>query len=336
MCTFAEVCSYFDLKKMKRIYILLISLLFLSCSDGDIIVSDFDFNSSTPLSLCRVGNQNVLHFVNPETNEAISFEFQLNNFTGRFTGLCPPNPETIQLSNANRIVYRRLNGSTSSGEYFCRQVPPSSPQVIEEFVSLNGGSASLIYSIAAQDDNDGVPAFEEDLNGDGNLFNDDSDGDGIPNFLDTDDDNDNVPTLIEIINDENPDEYPDFDGDGIPDYLDPDDDGDGVITRYEDLNAFDELDANGNPILNPANSVNEEGIPNYLNPNATQSLTVDLFRPNIISRTFRVDVVLTNVSLQQTGGEQIITFSTLRLGNFQLVSNNEQLPMTFEPPQQCP
>lgn len=320
---------------MKKIILACISFLFLACSDGDVIVSDFDFNEDTTLSLCRVGNQNVLHFVNPQTNEAISFEFQLNNFTGRFEGLCPPEPTTIQLSNANKITYRRLDNSTTGNEYFCRQVPPSSPKVIEEFVSLNGGTAVLIYGIAAQDDNDGVPAFEEDLNGDGNLFNDDSDGDGIPNFLDTDDDNDNVPTIVEIINNDNPNEYPDFDGDGIPDYLDPDDDGDGVITRYEDLNAFDELDVNGNPILNPVTSVNEEGVPNYLNPEATQSLVIDLYRPNIISRTFRVNVVLNNVSLQKTGGDQIITFSTLRLGNFQLVSNNEVLPMTFQPPQEC-
>lgn len=320
---------------MKKIFFVLSCLLFFACSDGDIIVSNFDFNENTPLSLCRIDNQNVLHFINPETNEAISFEFQLNNFTGSFEGLCPPDPITIQLSNTNKITYRRLDNSTTDAEYFCRQVPPSTPSVIEEFISLNGGSAILIYGIVAQDDNDEVPAFEEDLNGDGNLFNDDSDGDGIPNFLDTDDDNDNVPTIVEIINNDDPNEYPDFDGDGIPDYLDPDDDGDGVITRYEDLNAFDELDANGNPILNPVTSVNEEGVPNYLNPEATQSLVIDLYRPNIISRTFRVNVVLNNVSLQKTGGVQIITFSTLRLGNFQLVSNNEVLPMTFQPPQEC-
>src|SRR5690606_10950974 len=44
-------------------------------------------------------------------------------------------------------------------------------------------------------DNDGIPSYLEDLNGDMNLYNDDTDGDGIPNFIDTDDDGDRVLTI---------------------------------------------------------------------------------------------------------------------------------------------
>ena len=75
------------------------------------------------------------------------------------------------------------------------------------------------------EDNDGVPNSFEDLNMDGNLDNDDTDGDSIPNYLDPDDDGDGVPTA---------DESGDTDGDSIPNYLDPDDDGDSVLTIYED------------------------------------------------------------------------------------------------------
>lgn len=307
----------------------------LACNDGDIIVSNFDYNADTQLQLCRVNTINVMHNVNSETNEAISFEFELSNFTGRFQGLCPPEPIQIQLNATNKITYRRLSENTEGQNYFCQQIPPFSPTVIEEFTSLNGGFAELFFFATAQDDNDGVPALEEDLNGDGNLFNDDSDGDGIPNFLDTDDDNDNVPTQTEIVNNENPNEYPDFDEDGIPDYLDEDDDNDGVISRYEDLNAYDELDDNGNPILNPRTAINEEGIPHYLNPNVAEQLVIDLYRPNLISRTFNVRVVLNDVSLVSNDGEQTITLSSLTLGSFTVSSSNEVLPMTFEPAQPC-
>ncbi|MCA9580088.1 MAG: putative metal-binding motif-containing protein, partial [Myxococcales bacterium] len=38
------------------------------------------------------------------------------------------------------------------------------------------------------DDVDGIDTLDEDVDGDGNLTNDDTDGDKIPNYLDTDDD----------------------------------------------------------------------------------------------------------------------------------------------------
>jgi hypothetical protein len=64
----------------------------------------------------------------------------------------------------------------------------------------------------------------------GNDRDGDSDGDGIPDYLDPDDDNDGVPTLDERTDDG---QDQDTDGDGIPDHLDPDDDGDGIPTDRE-------------------------------------------------------------------------------------------------------
>lgn len=48
-------------------------------------------------------------------------------------------------------------------------------------------------------DNDGIPSYLEDLNGDGEFtLDDDTDGDGIPNYLDADDDGDGIPTIREL------------------------------------------------------------------------------------------------------------------------------------------
>ena len=47
-------------------------------------------------------------------------------------------------------------------------------------------------------DGDGVKSFNEDLNGNGNYYDDDTDVDGIPNFLDTDDDGDGTLTRVEV------------------------------------------------------------------------------------------------------------------------------------------
>lgn len=64
-----------------------------------------------------------------------------------------------------------------------------------------------LYAIKRSDiDNDGIPSYLEDINGDGYVRRlaagvanpDDSDGDGIPDFLDVDDDGDGFTTRSEI------------------------------------------------------------------------------------------------------------------------------------------
>ena len=91
-------------------------------------------------------------------------------------------------------------------------------------------------------DFDDVPSHLEDLNGDYDLTNDDSDEDTFADFIDSDDDNDGTLTIDEDLEpdsdltvDRDGDGDPtndigdgdptndDTDGDGIPNYLDPDD-----------------------------------------------------------------------------------------------------------------
>ncbi|GAB4534180.1 MAG: hypothetical protein Kow0063_17010 [Anaerolineae bacterium] len=124
------------------------------------------------------------------------------------------------------------------------------------------------------EDGDGILTIDEDLNGDGDPSNDDSDGDGVPDYLepndvdtdgdgiynnlDPDDDGDGIPTAVEIVNG-------DSDGDGTPNYLDPDDDNDGVLTADEDFNgdgdpANDDSDGDGTPNYLDADD-DEDGIP---------------------------------------------------------------------------
>lgn len=71
-------------------------------------------------------------------------------------------------------------------------------------------------------DLDGVKSKFEDINGDNDLFNDDSDGDGIVNFLDVDDDNDGILTKDEDANGNGNWFDDDTDGDGKPNFLDKD------------------------------------------------------------------------------------------------------------------
>lgn len=99
-------------------------------------------------------------------------------------------------------------------------------------------SVQLYKSIESDHDQDGIPSYREDINGngrvgdlrDGDDIGDDSDGDGVPDFFDPDDDGDGVPTRDEISDEDGniifP--YPDHDNDGNPDYLDPDFPGDNT------------------------------------------------------------------------------------------------------------
>ena len=71
-------------------------------------------------------------------------------------------------------------------------------------------------------DNDNVKNIDEDINQDGDIFNDDTDKDKIPNIYDSDDDGDGVLTKDEDANGDGDPTNDDSDGDGTPDYLDTD------------------------------------------------------------------------------------------------------------------
>jgi hypothetical protein len=116
-------------------------------------------------------------------------------------------------------------------------------------------------------DNDGLSNDDEDLNGDGDPTNDDSDGDGVPDYLepnnrdtdgdtifdnlDPDDDGDGIPTADEDRDNDGDPTNDDYDSDGTPDYLDPDDDGDGIPTATEGITT----------------DTDSDHVPDYLEPN---------------------------------------------------------------------
>ena len=79
-------------------------------------------------------------------------------------------------------------------------------------------------------DSDGIPSYLGDLDGDSEFTvnytnlkdttDDDTDGDGTPNYADSDDDNDGILTINEDINKDGDPRNDDSNGNGIPNYLD--------------------------------------------------------------------------------------------------------------------
>ncbi|MEN1975225.1 VCBS repeat-containing protein, partial [Cellulomonas olei] len=87
----------------------------------------------------------------------------------------------------------------------------------------------------ADDDGDSLATADEDVDGSGDVRDDDTDGDGTANYLDADDDGDSLATADEDVDGSGDVRDDDTDGDGTANYLDADDDGDSLATADEDV-----------------------------------------------------------------------------------------------------
>jgi len=290
-----------------RFFLIALSLFLISCDDGDIIVTDFSFDEIS-LELCETTDSNgYIYFkINNTTLEAISLNFTESSFSEATEGAFD-----LTLSSTNKVVYRKFNTEIDN-TYYCGVIPPSNVSVVEEYVST-GGSASVVTAITDEDDGDGIDAIREDLNGNGDLEDDDTDGDGIPNYKDQDDDNDNILTVDEISNDNstitflNTDNDTDADGNPIYNHLDNDDDGDGVLTKFEDL------DGNSDPTNDRMDSTT---LAYYLDPTAATEVD-ETKKANIVARgnsvqtEYTTTILFTNLVLE--GLDQTVVNENLTL-----------------------
>ncbi|MFS4494754.1 FKBP-type peptidyl-prolyl cis-trans isomerase [Maribacter sp. 2308TA10-17] len=115
-----------------------------------------------------------------------------------------------------------------SGLGYFSSSPPNS--IIPAYAPLIFKIDLLAFEEDTDFDGDGIPSILEDLDGDENLNNDNTDSDSEPatvflaNHNDADDDGDGIPTIeeIELDADGNFVGFKDTDGDTIPDHLDSD------------------------------------------------------------------------------------------------------------------
>jgi len=138
------------------------------------------------------------------------------------------------------------------------------------------------------DDNDGVPTLFE-LDASGNPL--DSDMDGIIDSLDSDDDGDGLLTTDEDLNSNGNPRDDDTDNDGIPNYLESsllDQDEDGVVDQFDtvDDDPYNDQDGDGYPNLDETIAGSDPLDPNSLpqafqNPALRASIDiVSFFSPN--------------------------------------------------------
>ena len=306
---------------MRKSFFVILSFLiigFYSCDDGDIITVELEFGET--FEACEGVSSLVFYQTKSDPSESLSLIISgltIEDILQVDENNIYENPITI--SGTNPFNYRTYNNTTLPIDLFCTDIPNSEVILIEDIEATSG--TADIKTILTEDDNDGVPNQLESTNGinpiadndnDGvlNYLDDaiddssigdingtiedgfDTDGDGLPNYIDMDDDGDNVLTK-----DENPDpngdgdlsDAQDTDNDGIPDYLDDDDDGDDTLTRDEEKGTQDQ---------NLGNDITNGDVgPDYLNPDVDDKLPAIAFREHTINRTFTVTLIIYDIDL---------------------------------------
>ena len=297
------------------IFILLVLIGFTSCDDGDIIINNFDFEDAALKSCNKDGKSKVLYKINNENVfETISLKFSNTAFSEVAGALITtPGELTLSLPSSNadsdaKLVYRTYDGNVPN-DYFCGDIPPSTPKVIEEFLSIGG---TIVIKTdeesgnTTDQDRDGILDIDEQVG--------DTDGDGIPDIQDVDDDGDNVPTKDETTPvDDEPETangYRDTDGDDNPNYLDNNDDGDDVLTKFEVT-----MDAQ---LPTAVSNRNEAGVPFYLNRfESIEFIDVTAILPNSLTVRYRSIITIENLQLQnQNGSGEEVSFESYDFGEF--------------------
>ncbi len=202
-------------------------------------------------------------------------------------------------------------------DYSLKGVDVTSNQITSIITGTLNGVQTIdlgtLSSCTGFEDTDGDGVFDtfEDINGDNDLDNDDTDDDGIPNYQDADDDGDGVNTADEDYDGDNDPTNEDSDNDGTPDYLDAEDvvvfsaeaEGTGCDPVEFDLDAI--VTANGNDLHSYAFYLTEADALAESNP---LSSPFGVSIADLTSNTQQIYVVATNNTSSQTAIGTIFLF----------------------------
>jgi hypothetical protein len=293
-------CDQICLKMRKLLYIFSLLFFFTACNDGDVIDVELEFDET--LTLCNLSTTEYLIYkTKSDPFESLSLVFPNNDTNDLiFNPVVTPYEEELTINNTSvKFNYRTYNGDPDN--LFCQLIPDPNTTITNDYYPTSGTVETL--TTFYDDDEDGIPTEVEDLNldGDNNPATNptDSDGDGIPDYIDADDDNDNILTINEGVN--YSEEFgllnaQNTDGQGQPDYLDPDDDGDGVLTQFEDANG------DGNPRNDLAVGSN---VARYLDNLAMDPFPGAALAANSYKRFFRVEFKLFNINIDVLSTDEL-------------------------------
>ncbi len=137
---------------MKLRMSFLVSLIFFSCSSGDLQIETVDFESAT-VQNCGTLSTSTELFFKLNDQEALILELQ----SGLLANEASDGELESAIPGSSQLTYRIFDGSIGSG-YFCDAIPPATPLVLEE-IAAEAGSV-LITTV--QDPND-TTSFDHEI-----------------------------------------------------------------------------------------------------------------------------------------------------------------------------
>ena len=123
---------------MKRISIIVLLMVFLSCNDGDLQIESVDFEAAT-VDMCATASDEKLantFFFKIQDDEALLLTMTTGQFKNA-TSIDGSIVSTISASAAPTLVYRLFTGTVAKS-YFCDAVPATDPTVVKENTASGG------------------------------------------------------------------------------------------------------------------------------------------------------------------------------------------------------
>ncbi|REE82034.1 hypothetical protein BX611_1577 [Lutibacter oceani] len=133
---------------MKKLITLFVAFTLFSCNDGDFDVPAFEFTDT--VNSC---GEYLLYKLNTEKTEAIIISLsptQLGTIAGE---------KTYTISSTLKVTYRLFDEAIGT-DYFCQEIPPSTPIVLKE---LDAESGTLIINTIEVVEDEVITGYEYEI-----------------------------------------------------------------------------------------------------------------------------------------------------------------------------
>ncbi len=138
---------------MKKMFLFFITIISVSCDNGDFIIPSFTFNEA--VNTCGTY---VVYRTNSDKTEVLILQLDTNIIQNSLT----TSDRKLNISATN-TQYRIFDGALGSN-YFCQAIPPTSPNTIKTWNGV-AGTDSYIYvsSIAILDDKNKITGYKHTI-----------------------------------------------------------------------------------------------------------------------------------------------------------------------------